>query len=340
VQIPGINEFDANGLHAHNCGEQPLPPYGSCLLGSVNLTRFVKNAFTDFAEFDWNEYREVVKGVHAHARQRVEVNGLPLEQQRNEIMRKRRHGMGFLGLGSTITCLGMKYGAEDSIKFTEDVSREMAVAGWEAALDLAKEKGPRAHHEGGVHGYRRDAAQASGDGEGRLEGGRPHSRPHPARALQPLHAARRRDRAVAGRPARQRRRALHAPQLDRAHRHDFAVAGQQCLERHRASFAHHYFRNVIRPGKKTKEKVDVFSFELLAYRELINPRAMPNATNRPNSCLAISPRQTTSIRRSTSTSRPQRRGGSTAPFQRPRTCLRITNTRASKTSTCTPTRRI
>ena len=61
VQIPGINEFDANGFHAHNCGEQPLPPYGSCLLGSVNLTRFVKNAFTDFAEFDWNEYREVVK---------------------------------------------------------------------------------------------------------------------------------------------------------------------------------------------------------------------------------------------------------------------------------------
>jgi ribonucleoside-diphosphate reductase alpha chain len=106
-----------------------------------------------------------------------------------------------------------------------------------------------------------------------------HPGPHPACALQPLHAARGRDRAVAGRPARQRRRALHAPHLDRAHRHDLAVAREQCVERHRASFAHHYFRNVIRPGKKTKEKVDVFSFELLAYRELINPRAMPNATN-------------------------------------------------------------
>ncbi len=142
VQIPGINEFDANGFHAHNCGEQPLPPYGSCLLGSVNLTRFVKNAFTDFAEFDWNEYREVVKVFTRMLDNVVEINGLPLEQQRGEILRKRRHGMGFLGLGSTITCLGMKYGAEDSIKFTDDVSREMAVAGWEAALELAKEKGP------------------------------------------------------------------------------------------------------------------------------------------------------------------------------------------------------
>src|SRR4029453_12672127 len=52
------------------------------------------------------------------------------------------HGMGFLGLGSTITCLGMKYGAAESVRFTEDVSREMAVAGWEAALELAREKGP------------------------------------------------------------------------------------------------------------------------------------------------------------------------------------------------------
>src|SRR6185437_7356928 len=72
----------------------------------------------------------------------VEVNGLPLEKQREEILRKRRHGMGFLGLGSTITLLGMKYGSPESVKFAEDVSREMAVAGWEAALELAREKGP------------------------------------------------------------------------------------------------------------------------------------------------------------------------------------------------------
>ncbi len=72
----------------------------------------------------------------------VEVNGLPLQGQRDEIHRKRRHGMGFLGLGSTITLLGMKYGSKPSVAFTEKVSRELAIAGWQAALDLAREKGP------------------------------------------------------------------------------------------------------------------------------------------------------------------------------------------------------
>jgi ribonucleoside-diphosphate reductase alpha chain len=147
ILIDRVNEMNNNwwceNIRATNpCGEQPLPPYGSCLLGSVNLTRFVRHAFTEFAEFDWNEYREVVRVFTRMLDNVVEINGLPLEQQRGEIIRKRRHGMGFLGLGSTITCLGMKYGSPESVKFTEDVSREMAVAGWEAALELSREKGP------------------------------------------------------------------------------------------------------------------------------------------------------------------------------------------------------
>ena len=72
----------------------------------------------------------------------VEINGLPLGKQRDEIERKRRHGMGFLGLGSTLTMLGMKYGSPESIEFTERVARDMALAGWEQALELAREKGP------------------------------------------------------------------------------------------------------------------------------------------------------------------------------------------------------
>src|SRR5262245_43461869 len=147
VLIDRVNEMNNNwfceNIRATNpCGEQPLPPYGSCLLGSINLTRFVRHPFSDAAEFDWEEFRRVVKTFTRMLDNVVEVNGLPLRGQRDEIHRKRRHGMGFLGLGSTITLLGMKYGSKASVAFTEQVSRELAIAGWQAALDLSREKGP------------------------------------------------------------------------------------------------------------------------------------------------------------------------------------------------------
>ena len=76
-----------------------LPPYGSCLLGSVNLTKFVRNPFTPEAYFDWDEYAEVVSVFTRMLDNVVEINGLPLDGQRAEIEYKRRHGMGFLGAG-------------------------------------------------------------------------------------------------------------------------------------------------------------------------------------------------------------------------------------------------
>jgi ribonucleoside-diphosphate reductase alpha chain len=279
VQIPGINEFDANGFHAHNCGEQPLPPYGSCLLGSVNLTRFVKNAFTDFAEFDWNEYREVVKVFTRMLDNVCEINGLPLEQQRKEILRKRRHGMGFLGLGSTITCLGMKYGAEDSVKFTEDVSREMAVAGWEAALELAKEKGPapimKEEFTVTAEMLRKRPEMAK---DGWKIGDLIPGRILHARYSKYMQRVAETAPWLVDQLANVGARFTHHTSIAPTGTISLSLANNASngIE---PSFAHHYFRNVIRPGKKSKEKVDVFSFELLAYRELINPRAMPNSTN-------------------------------------------------------------
>ncbi len=280
VQIPGINEFDANGLHAHNCGEQPLPPYGSCLLGSVNLTRFVKNPFTDFAEFNWDEYREVVKVFTRMLDNVVEINGLPLEQQRNEIQRKRRHGMGFLGLGSTLTCLGMKYGSPESIGFTEDVSREMAVAGWQAALDLAKEKGPAPimNEEFTVTAeLLRKRPEMAADGwklGDKIPGRILHARY--SRYMQRVAEV---APALVDQLANIGARFTHHTSIAPTGTISLSLANNASngIE---PSFAHHYFRNVIREGKKTKEKVDVFSFELLAYRELINPRAMPNLKQR------------------------------------------------------------
>ena len=280
VLIDKVNEMNNNwfceNIRATNpCGEQPLPPYGSCLLGSVNLTRFVIDPFTEDSRFDWEAFRKVVKVFTRMLDNVVEINGLPLPQQRNEIQRKRRHGMGFLGLGSTITMLRMKYGEQRAVKFTEDVARELALAGWEEGLELAKEKGPapimneqfEVTEEMLAHRpeMRGDGYQAGDKVPGRI-----------------LHArySRYMKRVAAEAPGLVKELAEVGARF--THHSSIAPTGTISLSLANnasngiePSFAHHYFRNVIRQGKKTKEKVDVFSFELLAYRELINKEAMP-----------------------------------------------------------------
>jgi len=278
VQVPGPNSFDANGLHAHNCGEQPLPPYGSCLLGSINLTRFVQRPFTTDAAFDWDEYREVVKVFTRMLDNVVEVNGLPLAPQREEIKRKRRHGMGFLGLGSAITMLGMRYGSTEAVQFTEVVSREMAVAGWEAGLELAREKGPAPimNEEFTV------TAQMLRKRPEMVRDGWKAGQKVPGRVLHARYS-RYMQRIAAVAPALVEQLATTGARF--THHSSIAPTGTISLSLANnasngiePSFAHHYFRNVIREGRKTKERIDVYSFELLAYRELVNPRAMPGAT--------------------------------------------------------------
>jgi ribonucleoside-diphosphate reductase alpha chain len=280
VLIDRVNEMNNNwwceNIRATNpCGEQPLPPYGSCLLGSVNLTSFVRDPFTEEARFDWDEYRAVVKVFTRMLDNVVEVNGLPLEQQRNEIMRKRRHGMGFLGLGSTITMLRMKYGSREAVGFTERVSKEMALAGWEAGLDLAEEKGPAPimSEEFVVTAEmlrKRPEMQRDGIKPGdKLPGRVLHARY--SRYMQRVAEV---APELVDKLAKKGARFTHHSSIAPTGTISLSLANNASngIE---PSFAHHYFRNVIRPGKKSKEKVDVFSFELLAYRELINPNAMP-----------------------------------------------------------------
>ena len=284
VLIDRVNEMNNNwwceNIRATNpCGEQPLPPYGSCLLGSVNLTRFVVDPFTEHARFDWEEFRKVVKVFTRMLDNVVEINGLPLGEQRDEILRKRRHGMGFLGLGSAITMQCMKYGSRKSVAFTQNVSREMAIAGWEAALELAKEKGPAPIM---LEEFPVTAEMLRKRPEMARDGWRVGQNV-PGRILHAKYSR------------YMQRVAEAAPELvDElaevggrfTHHSSIAPTGTISLSLANnasngiePSFAHHYFRNVIREGKKSKEKIDVFSFELLAYREMINPRAMPNSTN-------------------------------------------------------------
>jgi len=284
ILIDRSNEMNNNwwceNIRATNpCGEQNLPAYGACLLGSVNLTRFVKHPFTNFAEFDWSEYREVVKVFTRMLDNVVEVNGLPLEPQRAEILRKRRHGMGFLGLGSTLTLLRKKYGSPESVRFTEDVAREMAVAGWEAALELAREKGP-APIMNEEFTVTREMLRK------RPEMGRDGWKPGARIAGRLLHARYSRYMQRLAQVAPQLVHELAETGARFTHHSSIAPTGTISLSLANnasngiePSFAHHYFRNVIREGKKSKEKIDVYSFELLAYRELVNPNATPGASN-------------------------------------------------------------
>ena len=282
VLIDRVNEMNNNwfceNIRATNpCGEQPLPPYGSCLLGSINLTRFVRHPFTDAADFDWEEFRRVVKIFTRMLDNVVEVNGLPLKGQREEIHRKRRHGMGFLGLGSTITLLGMKYGSKPSVAFTEKVSRELAIAGWQAALELAREKGPAPIM---LEEFTVTAEMLRKRPEMAADGWKLGAKV-PGRVLHARYS-RYMQRVAAVAPELVDELAEVGARF--THHSSIAPTGTISLSLANnasngiePSFAHHYFRNVIREGRKTKEKMDVFSFELLAFRELVNPRAIPGS---------------------------------------------------------------
>lgn len=280
ILIDQYNEMNNNwwceNIRATNpCGEQGLPPYGSCLLGSVNLTKFVLDPFTDQARFDWESFREVVAHFTRMLDNVVEINGLPLEQQRQEITTKRRHGMGYLGLGSTITMLCMKYGDADSLEFTERVTRELALVGWRTGLDLAREKGPAPilEEEFAVTAemlrkrpeLRRDGFKV-GD---RVKGKLLHAKY--SRYMQRIAEV---DPELVNELAEVGARFTHHSSIAPTGTISLSLANN-ASNGVEPSFAHHYSRNIIREGRKSKEKVDVFSFELLAYRELVNARAMP-----------------------------------------------------------------
>ncbi len=282
ILIDKVNEMNNNwfceNIRATNpCGEQPLPPFGACLLGSVNLTKFVLDPFGSDARFDWDRFREVVSVFTRMLDNVVEINGLPLDAQQEEILRKRRHGMGYLGLGSTLTMLRMKYGAPASLEFTEQVTRELALAGWRTALDLSREKGaaPIMDEEFPVSAemlrrrpeMERDGFKAGDTVKGRVLHAR-YSRYMQRIAME--------DPGLVDALAAEGARFTHHSSIAPTGTISLSLANNASngIE---PSFAHHYFRNVIREGKKSKEKVDVLSFELLAYRDLVNAEALPGS---------------------------------------------------------------
>ncbi|WP_304614809.1 adenosylcobalamin-dependent ribonucleoside-diphosphate reductase [Paracoccus sp. (in: a-proteobacteria)] len=123
------------------CGEQPLPPYGACLLGSINLARLVKNPFTETAELDPEGLDDLVRTAVRMMDNVVDASKFPLDAQAEEARNKRRIGLGVTGLADALLMLGLRYGADDAVAQTRVWMKAIARSAYLASVDLAKEKG-------------------------------------------------------------------------------------------------------------------------------------------------------------------------------------------------------
>ncbi|TMV12600.1 adenosylcobalamin-dependent ribonucleoside-diphosphate reductase [Arenibacterium halophilum] len=123
------------------CGEQPLPPYGACLLGSINLARLVAEPFEEGAHLDGDALAELVATAVRMMDNVVDASKFPLPQQAAEAAAKRRIGLGVTGLADALLMLGLRYGSDEAARQTEDWLHAIARAAYLASVDLAKEKG-------------------------------------------------------------------------------------------------------------------------------------------------------------------------------------------------------
>ncbi|MCW8914591.1 MAG: adenosylcobalamin-dependent ribonucleoside-diphosphate reductase [Magnetovibrio sp.] len=130
-------------IHATNpCGEQPLPPYGACLLGSVNLARLVSDPFMDNADIDIPALSQLVKTAVRMMDNVIDVSRFPLEEQQNEARAKRRIGLGVTGLANALIMCGARYGSARAVSLTETWMKAIERAAYLASTELAREKGP------------------------------------------------------------------------------------------------------------------------------------------------------------------------------------------------------
>lgn len=172
----------------------------------------------------------------------VEFNGLPLKEQQNEILSKRRHGMGITGLGSVLSLMGIKYGSKEALEFTDEISKIMAITGYEIGIELAKEKGP---------------APILEDTQNR------------AQWVESKYLARIWNVWPEGKEL--------ALEYGCRFTHHTSIAptgtislsfGNNVSNGIEPSFSHQYTRNIIKEGKKSKSAEEVYSYEGLVWKEL------------------------------------------------------------------------
>lgn len=136
------NLYYCERIEATNpCAEQPLPAYGCCDLGSIDLTRFVRGPFSEAPSFDFDGFRALVAVAVRMLDNVLDVTYWPLPEQRAEAMAKRRVGLGFLGLGSALVMLGVRYDSEAGRALASRIAQTLRDAAYLASTELAREKG-------------------------------------------------------------------------------------------------------------------------------------------------------------------------------------------------------
>jgi ribonucleoside-diphosphate reductase alpha chain len=141
VTVADVHAFDANGLYVHNCAEQPLPPYGCCCLGSIDLTRMVQNPFSVHAGFDYEPFKQLVRIAVRMLDNVLDVTAWPLPEQQQEAQNKRRIGLGYTGLGDALVMLGKRYDTDEARAFAADITRIMRDEAYLVSVELAQERG-------------------------------------------------------------------------------------------------------------------------------------------------------------------------------------------------------
>ena len=184
------------------CGEQPLPAYGCCCLGSIDLTRFVQRPFEADAAFDEAGFEQLVRTAVRMLDNVLDVTMWPLPQQHEEARHKRRVGLGFTGLGDALVMLNLRYDSEPARAMARRIAERMRDSAYDASVDLALERGAFPLFNADLYLSRR------------------HLRVAPAAAAEGPHPR--------ARPAQL------APAVDRAHRHHQPGLCRQRQQRHRA----------------------------------------------------------------------------------------------------------
>jgi ribonucleoside-diphosphate reductase alpha chain len=136
AKIPGINAFDANGFYVHNCGEQPLLPYESCNLGSINLLRMVENG-----KINWEKLRETVRNAVHFLDNIIDANNYPLKEIEAITRANRKIGLGVMGFADMLIKLGIRYDSEEALQLAENLMKFIEEEAHRKSVEIGEERG-------------------------------------------------------------------------------------------------------------------------------------------------------------------------------------------------------